>query len=65
VIVEKPLEVCGRKKFRVDVLGDHLCTCTTHSVAKKAHDWVVNQLVDLFHTETGPVPLILDLRVAY
>jgi hypothetical protein len=32
----------------MDVMGDHLCTCTTHSGAKKAHDWVVDQLVDLF-----------------
>ena len=31
-------------------MGDHLCTCTTHSGAKKAHDWVVEQLVDLFRT---------------
>ena len=27
-----------------------LCTCTTHSGAKKAHDWVVDQLADLFRT---------------
>jgi hypothetical protein len=31
-------------------MGDHLCTCTSHSGAKKAHDWVVDQLTDLFHT---------------
>ena len=34
----------------MDVMGDHLCTCTTHSGAKKAHDWVVGQIADLFHT---------------
>jgi hypothetical protein len=50
VIVEKPLEVFGWRKFHLDVMGDHLCTCTTHSGVKKAHDWVVEQLVDLFHT---------------
>jgi hypothetical protein len=53
VIVEKPLAVCGCRKFRVDALGDHLCTCTAHSGAKKAHDWVVDQLTqlaDLFRT---------------
>ena len=50
VIPEKPLPVCGCRKFRVDSLGDHLCTCTTHSGAKKAHDWVVDQLADLFRT---------------
>ena len=49
-IAEKPLAACGCRKFRVDALGDHLCTCTAHSGAKKAHDWAVDQLVDLFHT---------------
>jgi hypothetical protein len=33
-----------------DPLGDHLCTCTAHSGAKKAHDWAVDQLADLFRT---------------
>ncbi len=93
VITEKPLAVSGCRKFQVDSLGDHLCTCTTHSGAKKAHDWVVDQLADLFRTThkakthqvvkirgqhcgdielvgylanvTGPVPLVLDLRVAH
>ena len=27
-----------------------MCTCTVHSGAKKAHDWVVGQLADLFRT---------------
>ncbi len=35
-------------KFQIDPLGDHLYTCTTHSGAKKAHDWVVDHLTDLF-----------------
>jgi hypothetical protein len=52
VIVEKPLAVCGCRKFKVDTLGDHLCTCTAHSGAKKAHDWVVDQLADFFRTTT-------------
>jgi hypothetical protein len=52
VIPEKPLPVCGYRKFKVDVLGDHLCTCTTHSGAKKTHDWTVDQLPDFFHTTT-------------
>jgi hypothetical protein len=93
VIVEKPLAVCGCRKFQVDALGDHLCTCTSHSGAKKTHDWVVDQLPDLFRTThkvktqkvvksrghhcgdielagyvanvSGPVPLLLDLRVAH
>jgi hypothetical protein len=50
VIAEKPSAVCGCRKFKIDALGDHLCTCTTHSGAKKAHDWVVDQLPDLFRT---------------
>ncbi len=50
VIAEKPLVVCRCRKFQVDALGDHLCTCTVHSGAKKAHDWAVDQLADLFRT---------------
>ncbi len=93
MIAEKPLAVCGCRKFRVDALGDHLCTCTAHSGAKKAHDWAVDQLADLFRTmhkaktqqvvksrgqhcgdvelagylanAEGPVPLVLDLRIAH
>ncbi len=70
-----------------------MCTCTTHSGVKKTHDWVVDQLVDLFRTThrvktqqvvksrgqhcgdielagyltiaTGPVPLVLDLRLVH
>ncbi len=65
----------------------------SHSGAKKAHDWAVDQLADLFRTthkvktqqvvkirgqhcgdlelaaylasEAGPVPLVLDLRIAH
>jgi hypothetical protein len=93
VIVEKPLVVCGCRKIQVDTLGDHLCTCTTHSGTKKTHDWSVDQLPDLFRTThkvktqqvvkrrgqncgdielagylenvSGPVPLVLDLRVTH
>ena len=93
VIAEKPLAVCGSRKFKVDTLGDLLCTCTAHSGAKKAHDWTVDQLADLFRTThkvktqqvvksrgqhrgdielagylvnaAGPVPLVLDLRIAH
>ena len=28
----------------------HLCTCMSHSGAKKAHDWAVDQLADHFRT---------------
>jgi hypothetical protein len=93
VILEKPLAVCGCRKFGIDSLGDHLCTCTVHSGAKKAHDWAVDQFADLFRTRhkvktqqvvksrgqpcgdielagylvnaTGPVPLVLDLRISH
>ena len=72
---------------------DHLNTCTVHSGVKKAHDWTVDQITDLFHTThkaktrqviksrghhcgdielagylanaVGPVPLVLDLRIAH
>ena len=50
VIAGKSLAVCGCRKFRVDAMGDHLCTCTAHSGVKKAHDWEVDQLADLFRT---------------
>ncbi len=50
VIDEKPLVASGCRKFQLDAMGDHLCTCTSHSGAKKAHDWVVDQLADLFRT---------------
>ncbi len=41
---------CGYRKFQIDSLGDHLSTCTALSGTKKAHDWAVDQLVDLFRT---------------
>ena len=50
VIPEKPLVVCGCRKFQIDYLGDHLSTCTDHSGAKNAHDWVVDQITDLLLT---------------
>jgi hypothetical protein len=50
VVAEKPLVVCGCRKFQLDTMEDHLCTCTAHSGAKKTHDWVVEQLTDLFRT---------------
>jgi hypothetical protein len=51
VIVEKPLTGCGSRKFQIDPLGDHLSTCTTHSGAKKAHDWVVDLTYFAQHTK--------------
>ncbi len=48
--LELPLSTCGSKKFTIDVLGNHVETCTTHSGAKKAHDWTVDRIADLFRT---------------
>jgi hypothetical protein len=50
VIEEKPITTCGYRKFQLDFLGDHLNTCTVHSGVKKEHDWMVDQITDLFHT---------------
>jgi hypothetical protein len=50
VMAEKPLTTCGWKKFQLDPLDDHLNSCTTHSGAKKVHDWMVDQIADLFRT---------------
>jgi hypothetical protein len=38
------------RKQRRYALGDHVSTCTSHSGAKKAHDWTVDQLDDQFLT---------------
>ncbi len=37
-------------EVQIDTLGDHLCTGTDHSGTKKAHDWEVDTITDLFHT---------------
>ncbi len=50
LIAEKLLAACGCRKFQLDEIGEHLCTCTAHSGAKKAHDWADEQLADLFRT---------------
>jgi hypothetical protein len=63
LIAEKPLAVCGCHKFKIDTLGDHLYTCTDHSGAKKAHDWVVGQLADLFRTtHTAKTQQVVRIR---
>jgi hypothetical protein len=38
----------------MDFHGDHTSTCTAHSGATKAHDWMVSVLGPLFRT-AGPV----------
>ncbi len=57
VIPEKPLPVCGCRKFKIDALGDHLCTCTSHSGAKKAHDLTTGRLINLLTFFVRPTRL--------
>jgi hypothetical protein len=45
-----PLAKCGCKKHCMDFHGDHTSTCTAHSGATKAHDWLVGVLGPLFRT---------------
>jgi hypothetical protein len=45
-----PLAKCGCKKFCMDFHGDHTSTCTSHSGATKAHDWMVSVIGTLFRT---------------
>ena len=45
-----PLAQCGCKKHAMDFHGDHTATCTAHSGATKAHDWMVGVLRPLFRT---------------
>ena len=45
-----PLAKCGCKKHPLDLNGDHTSTCTAHSGATKAHDWMVSVLGPLFRT---------------
>jgi hypothetical protein len=37
-----PLAKCGCKKHCMDFHGDHTSTCTAHSGATKAHDWLAS-----------------------
>jgi hypothetical protein len=46
----RPLAKCGCKKHALDLYGDHISTCTAHSGATKAHDWMVCALGPLFRT---------------
>ena len=45
-----PLAKCSCKKFCMDFHGDHTSTCTAHSGATKAHDWMVSVLGPLYRT---------------
>ena len=48
-----PFAECGCKKHCMDFHGDHTATCTAHSGATKAHDWMVSLLGPLFRTAAG------------
>ncbi len=64
---------------RAFTMNLYVCTCTTHSGVKKTHDWVVEQLADLFrtthHTKTQHVTksrcrhcgmsLVMDLHITH
>jgi hypothetical protein len=66
ILLQINLVLHGCRKFKIDALGDHLCTCTTHSGAKKAHDWVVGQLPDLFRpTHTAKTQQVVRSRGQY
>ena len=43
---------CGCKKFALDALGDHVTTCTSHSVTEKAHDWGLSKLLTTHKVKT-------------
>jgi hypothetical protein len=43
-----PLAKCCSKKHAMNFLGDHTSTCTAHSGATKAHDWMVSPPFVLF-----------------
>jgi hypothetical protein len=52
-----PLAKCGCKKHPLDLYGDHTSTCTAHSGATKAHDWMFSVLGPLSRPDTrGPKP---------
>ena len=73
VIAEKPLPTCGCRKFQIDALGDHLCTCTAHSGAKKAHNLLnfstqrqrLIELAGYLTNATVPGPLVMNLRITH
>jgi hypothetical protein len=47
---KSPLAKCGCKNHAMDFHGGHTSTCTAHSGATKAHDWMVSAHGPLFRT---------------
>jgi hypothetical protein len=62
VIPEKPLAVCGYRKFKIDTLGDHLCTCL---VKNRGQDCGDIELTAYLSNVGNSVPLVLDLRIPH
>jgi hypothetical protein len=50
---QTPLAKCGCKKHRIDFHSNHTRTCTKHSGASLAHDWMVSVIGPIFPT-AGP-----------
>ena len=49
ILYYKPMSWLGViTKFKMDDLGDHVSACTTHSGVKMTHDWVVEEVAELF-----------------
>jgi biotin synthase-related radical SAM superfamily protein len=46
----KNVLIADVKNTLMDFHGDHTSTCTSHSGATKAHDWMVSTLGPLFRT---------------
>ena len=65
VIVENPLVVCGSRKFQVDTLGDHLWVKRQQVVKTLGQHCGDIELVGYLTNTTGPVTLVLDLRVPH
>ncbi len=69
VITEKSLTVSGWRKFQLDTMGDHLCTCTPHSGVKQVmtaknrgrHCGDIEMTVYLPNTEDR----VLDLHITH
>ena len=53
VIAEKSLVACGCRKFQLDALGDHLCTCTAHSVPRRLTTGRLTNLLTFFAQHTN------------
>jgi hypothetical protein len=65
VIAEKPLAACGCRKFQIDPLGDTHKVKTQQVVKSRGQHCGDIELAGYFANAAGPVPLVLDLRIAH